>query len=72
MGIMPCNRRGCQAILCEKYSPKYGYICQNCYNELLDYPIDIASFMMTHKLDNQCRLRIEENRKLVREEFGEE
>ena len=72
MGIMPCSRRGCDSILCDIYSSKYGYICRNCYNELLDTYTSIASFMNTPKPDTGYRVPIEEHRRIVREEFGEE
>ena len=47
MGVMTCNRNGCENIMCDYYSQKYGYICYECFNELLDMGLDanISIFM---------------------------
>lgn len=34
---MECNRNGCNYILCRRYSDKYGYICEECFDELERY-----------------------------------
>ena len=31
---MRCSRRDCENILCDKYNPKFGYICDDCFEEL--------------------------------------
>lgn len=36
MGVMQCDRYGCPNILCVRLSPNYGYICDDCFAELVD------------------------------------
>jgi hypothetical protein len=46
MGVMACGSIGCQNILCDRYSDDYGYICDECFAELVvSWSIDIAAFM---------------------------
>ena len=46
MGVMTCDRKGCERILCDRYSSEYGYICYTCFSELVDRdPKDIEAFM---------------------------
>ena len=48
MGVMNCSRKDCQNIMCDKYSPQYGYICNSCYRELSQRKfITIQKFMDT-------------------------
>lgn len=35
MGVRHCARKGCEAIMCDRYSSAYGYICDNCFDELV-------------------------------------
>lgn len=35
MGVMACDRRGCDSIMCDIYSDTYGYICDPCLSGLL-------------------------------------
>ncbi len=37
MGVRSCNRHACEHIMCDKYSETYGYICEDCHEELVDY-----------------------------------
>lgn len=34
MGVMECNRRGCDNIMCNHYNSETGYICYECLTEL--------------------------------------
>ena len=34
MSVLACCRRYCENIMCDRYSYEYGYICDECYNEL--------------------------------------
>lgn len=34
MGVMRCDRNGCENIMCYRLSGKYGYICDECFDEL--------------------------------------
>jgi len=35
MSVMGCNRRGCENIMCDRSSDEHGYICDECFQELL-------------------------------------
>ena len=47
MGVMPCSRRNCPRILCDRYSSHYGYLCDSCFEELvhLGPSADVEEFM---------------------------
>lgn len=45
MGVMNCSRKGCDNIMCDRYSIKYGYICHDCFAELLNSDKKISKFM---------------------------
>jgi len=50
MGVLECARRDCENIMCDRYSPEYGYICDECFEELVEAgPVDIESFMGTRR-----------------------
>lgn len=50
MGVKYCMRKGCENIMCERWSPTYGHICEECFNELLDTDgLTIEEFMRTSK-----------------------
>jgi len=51
MGVMECSRKGCENILCGMYSSEYGYICGECFEELvkLGPSSDIGAFMARAK-----------------------
>ena len=52
MGCLSCNRKGCMNIMCSRISDRYGYICQECLDELRSNPtFDIESFMNSAKDD---------------------
>lgn len=53
MGVMPCSRRGCENIMCDRYSHKYGHICDECFQELVSRGRDqsIAEFLYEMKGD---------------------
>jgi hypothetical protein len=37
MGVLPCGRDGCENIMCRRSVLGTGYICDECYEELLEY-----------------------------------
>lgn len=37
MGVMICNRKGCDNIMSRTHIPVVGYICTNCKEEFEDY-----------------------------------
>ena len=50
MGVMACSRKGCESILCDRYSPEFGYICNDCFEELCNEgETDIHTFMKTER-----------------------
>ena len=64
MGVKTCNRPGCGAILCDKYSPVWGYICPTCFEELVSSGVetDLNKFMASapQPVDTEIsRLRFE-------------
>ena len=51
MGVLRCSRKGCDNIMCSRYSVRYGYICNECFEELvgLGGNVDIERFMNSYK-----------------------
>ena len=51
MGVLPCDRVGCDNIMCDRYSHEYGYICNECFNELVSARVgyEIERFMNSRK-----------------------
>lgn len=49
MGVMECDRKGCENIMCDRYSSTYGYLCHDCFEEMEQRRVDIATFMATPK-----------------------
>ena len=35
MGVMTCMRGDCEHIMCDRYSSQYGYLCDDCFDELV-------------------------------------
>lgn len=51
MGVLNCYRPGCDNIMCDRYSSKYGYLCWECYEELVAKKIPVEDFMRSIKAD---------------------
>jgi len=51
MSVLPCNRSGCGGIMCDRYHYEYGYICDECFDELVNLGIqqEVADFMNSEK-----------------------
>ena len=54
MSVLACNRTGCDRIMCDRHSVEYGYICYECFDELVEavsfLPAgNIQRFMESHK-----------------------
>ena len=47
MGVKTCHRGNCESIMCVRYSSDYGYLCDECFEELLSLGVgaDIDAFM---------------------------
>jgi hypothetical protein len=51
MGVLECDRRGCENIMCDRYSPKHGYLCNECFSEMVETGLTISAFMVTGKIE---------------------
>ncbi len=53
MGVKACFRKGCDNILCDRLSSVHGYICYECFNELVNLgaDTDIINFMNSQKTE---------------------
>ena len=51
MGVMGCNRFDCDNVLCDRLSHDYGYICDECFDELVSLGVNtrIDFFMDSRK-----------------------
>ena len=51
MGVMACDRKDCENIMCDRYSHTYGYICDECFDELLSLRQipEVGRFMKSKK-----------------------
>ncbi len=49
MGVIPCDRDGCESIMVDFYSHEWGRLCRYCLEELSRSGIhtDIGAFMRT-------------------------
>ena len=50
MGVMACDREGCESVMCRRLSDKYGYLCDDCFRELVEKlaaGADVTRFMTT-------------------------
>lgn len=53
MGVMRCNRKGCDRIMCDRYSSEHGYICNDCFEELGMRATNIYFFMHAPKHNDE-------------------
>ncbi|PHR58770.1 MAG: hypothetical protein COA47_10215 [Robiginitomaculum sp.] len=51
MGVLACDRSGCENVMCDRLSNTYGYICNECFDELVKSGAEtnIGDFMHTPK-----------------------
>lgn len=47
MSVLMCDKRECDNIMSDYYSNKYGYLCNECFNELRFSKLPIDIFMNT-------------------------
>ena len=50
MSVLACNRDYCENVMCSRMSVEHGYICDECFNELVgcymrDTSMSIKRFM---------------------------
>lgn len=57
MGVMECFRVGCENIMCSRYSREHGYLCEDCFEELVAKgpTADIDDFMHSRKETDQAK-----------------
>ena len=56
MGVLVCNRKGCENIMCDFYSHTHGYLCWECKEELEEFTDGgIGDFMHSEKHSNVKR-----------------
>lgn len=61
---MECDRKGCNTVMCHRYNSEYGYICQECFNELCESTLEVDVFMSTKK-DSNRDLKMEARREFL-------
>lgn len=50
MGVLACSRQDCEEIMCNFYSDKYGYLCDDCRDDLIKMgPMSVYAFLATPK-----------------------
>ena len=51
MGVKECFRKDCENIMCDRYSDEHGYICDECFEDLVNTGLftDIHNFMESTK-----------------------
>lgn len=57
MEVLTCDRFWCKNIMCDRHSYEYGYICDECFNELVALGIntDVKDFMNSCKRNETRR-----------------
>ena len=57
MGVLNCSRRDCTNVMCDRLSSEHGYICDECFDELVKAGIgtDVHKFM-ERETDNELNL----------------
>jgi len=47
MGVLACDRRGCENVMCDHLSQSFGYLCYSCMQELksINGTLTIQQFM---------------------------
>jgi hypothetical protein len=74
MGVLSCSRRNCKNEMCSRYSHRYGYICNDCFEELVEFVnrngFKILPFLRSAKAD--MLMSVDEIRDRLAEEFKDE
>ena len=52
MSVLTCDRNNCTNIMCDKLSDEFGYICDECFEELVNkgFGTNVQEFMDSPKL----------------------
>ena len=53
MSVLACSRDGCTGIMCNRYHTQYGYLCEDCFEELVSRGVgqNISNFLDEEKED---------------------
>jgi hypothetical protein len=65
MSVLECERNGCKNVMCDRLSHTYGYLCNECFDELCGSDLEIEDFLKTRKQDLKRKIR----RNLLEEEY---
>jgi len=50
MGVLACDRDGCENVMCDRFSSKYQfYLCNECFSEMCDSKLTVEMFIKTEK-----------------------
>ena len=60
MSVLSCDRYGCSNVMCDRYSYTHGYICDECFSELVESEKDVDEFMTSYKPEDY-RLEVKKN-----------
>jgi len=67
MGVLACDRNGCDNIMCDYVSSEHGYLCWECRKELIAKgPCSVSRFMDTPKVSE---FNAETWERIIEEEF---
>jgi len=70
MSVLECDRNGCEKIMCDRLSHTHGYICSECFEELLrSNETDIEKFMSSNKASKNIFDNKEVREQLLEKEF---
>ncbi len=53
MSVLRCDRNGCENIMCDRYSNTHGYICNECFKELVESGADTNIYKFMRSLKNK-------------------
>jgi len=55
MSVLQCDRNGCENIMCDRLSDRYGYICDECFEELVQLGVakNVHEFMYSRKEEKE-------------------
>lgn len=67
MGVMGCFRNGCTRIMCDRLSQEHGYICDECFDELVASgpTTDVSEFMESERKAGNNREEAEARYEIV-------
>jgi len=51
MGVLTCQKIDCENIMCDRYSYEYGYICNECFDALIEEgpSVNISEWLATER-----------------------